>query len=126
MKKYYVPPKQGWLGQVFDSIFILALVFASLLTPLLLKSEGTVEEAVAKATTTWESLNLSAVEQVQWIKLGYDAEEAGALINNRFDYTVDPLWLVITIVVIAGYFIFMLRISDKEYKEIINEKFGEQ
>lgn len=126
MKQNYVPPKQGWFGQVFDSLFILALVFASLLIPLLLKSEAAADAVVATTKSTWQSLNLPAIEQAQWIKLGYDPEKAAALINTKFDYSVDPLWLGITILVMVGYFIFMLKVSDKEYREVIAEKFGEK
>lgn len=126
MKKNYVPPKQGWFGQVFDSLFILVLVFASLLIPLLLKSEAAADAVVATTKATWQSLNLPAIEQAQWIKLGYDPEKAAALINTKFDYSVDPLWLGITILVMVGYFIFMLKVSDKEYREVIAEKFGEK
>jgi hypothetical protein len=126
VKTNYVPPKQGWFGQVFDSVFILVLVFASLLAPLLLKSSAA-QEAAAAATTpvTWESLHLSAIEQEQWIKLGVDANKAAAMINTRFDYSIDFLSLGITVLVIAGYFTFMLKVSEKEYREIIAEKFGE-
>jgi hypothetical protein len=126
MKKNYVPPKQGWFGQVFDSLFILALVFASLLIPLLLKTEAAAEAVAVTAKATWESLHLSAIEQAQWIKLGYDPDKAAALINSKFDYSIDPLWLGITILVIVGYFVFMLKISDKEYREVIAEKFGDK
>ena len=126
MKKNYVPPKQGWFGQVFDSLFILALVFASLLIPLLLKTESAAEAVAVTAKATWESLHLSAIEQAQWIKLGYDPDKAAALINSKFDYSIDPLWLGITILVIVGYFVFMLKISDKEYREVIAEKFGDK
>lgn len=126
MKKNYVPPKQGWFGQVFDSLFILVLVFASLLIPLLLKSEAAADAVVATTKATWQSLNLPAIEQAQWIKLGYDPEKAAALINTKFDYSVDPFWLGITILVMVGYFIFMLKVSDKEYREVIAEKFGEK
>ena len=52
MKKNYVPPKQGWFGQIFDSIFILALVFASLLIPLLLKTEAAAEAVAVTAKAT--------------------------------------------------------------------------
>ncbi len=126
MKKNYVPPKQSWYGQVFDSIFILALVFASLLIPLLMKSADVVATAGNAAKSTWESLHLSAIEQAQWIKLGYDPEKTAALINTKFDYTIDPLWLGITILVIVGYFVFMLKVSDKEYRQVIAEKFGDK
>jgi hypothetical protein len=126
MKTNYVPPKQGWFGQVFDSLFILALVFASLLIPLLLKTEAATEAVAVTAKATWESLHLSAIEQAQWTKLGYDPDKAAALINTKFDYSIDPLWLGITILVIVGYFVFMLKVSDKEYREVIAEKFGDK
>jgi hypothetical protein len=127
MAERYEPPKQRWFGQIFDSLFILALVYTSLLLPLLFKAEATAEAASANheaVKTTWESLQLNPVVQQQWEKLGYDADKAAALINTRFDYTIDPLWLAITAVLLIGYFIFMLKVSDKEYREVIAEKFG--
>jgi hypothetical protein len=127
MKKYYSPPSQGIFGQIFDSLFILILVYASLMIPLLLKAEEKAESAAAAvqaaANATWESLGQNAVQQAQWIKLGFGPEEAAVLINDRFDYTIDPLMLVITIAVIAGYFIFMLTVSKRQYREVIAEKF---
>lgn len=126
MKKNYVPPKQGWFGQMFDSLFILALVFASLMIPLLLKTQAAAEAVAVTAKATWESLHLSAIEQAQWIKLGYDPDKAAALINSKFDYSIDPMWLGITILVVVGYFVFMLKVSDKEYREVIAEKFGDK
>ena len=126
MSKNYIPPKQGWVGQIFDSFFILALVYLSLYLPLFFKADATAAVAAsASAKPTWASLNLSPVVQQQWEKLGYDAEKAAALISNRFDYTIDPMWLIITAVVIVGYFFFVIKISDKEYREVIAEKFGE-
>lgn len=127
MKKHYSPPNQGLFGQIFDSLFILILVYASLMIPLLLKAEEKAESAVAAvaaaANSTWESLGQNAVQQAQWIKLGYNPEQAAVLINDRFDYTIDPLMLIITIAVIAGYFIFMLTVSKRQYREVIAEKF---
>jgi hypothetical protein len=126
-KENYVPPVQGWFGQVFDSLFILVLVFASLLAPLLLKTEAA-KGAVAGATPkiSWASLHLPAVEQAQWIKLGYSPDKAAALIGNKFDYGIDWPALGITALVIVGYFIFMLKVSDKQYREVIDEKFGRE
>ncbi|MFZ9642701.1 MAG: hypothetical protein ACO29L_04510 [Candidatus Methylopumilus sp.] len=126
MVKRYEPPKQRWFGQIFDSLFILALVYLSLLLPLLFKADAAADAANAAKDAvkpTWDSLHLSPVVQQQWEKLGYDADKAAALINTKFDYTIDPLWLAITIVVIIGYFVFMLKVSDKEYRQVIAEKF---
>ena len=125
MKKNYIPPKQGMLGQIFDTILVLVLVYASLMVPLLFKVEEKADAAKTAAVVkaSWESLGQNAIQQEQWIKLGYDPDKAAVLINNRFDYTIDPTMLVITILVVAGYFIFMLKVSDKQYREVIKEKF---
>jgi hypothetical protein len=125
MKQQYIPPKQGMLGQIFDTILVLVLVYASLMVPLLFTAEQKADAAktVAVNKASWESLGQNAVQQAQWIKLGYDPDKAAVLINNRFDYTIDPTMLIITILVVAGYFIFMLKISDKQYREVIKEKF---
>jgi len=72
---------------------------------------------------TWESLGQNEVMQAQWVKLGYDPDKAAAIINNRFDYTIDPMMLIITIFVVVGYFVIMLKVSDKQYREVIAEKF---
>jgi hypothetical protein len=124
MTKHYEPPKQGWFGQIFDSLFVLALVYLSLMLPLLFKAKEAAGAAAEVVKPTWESLQLSPVVQEQWEKLGYDAEKAAALINTKFDYTIDPTWLVITALVLIGYFVFMLKVSDKEYRQVIAEKFG--
>lgn len=128
MAAKYTPKKQSGLGQFIDSIFILVLVYVSLYIPLLLKSEPAAEQAAVEqaAKPTWESLDLAPVVQQQWEKLGYDAEKAAGLINSKFDYTIDPLMLLITVGVIVGYFVFMIKVSDKQYREVIAEKFGER
>ena len=115
MAAKYTPKKQSGLGQFIDSIFILVLVYVSLYIPLLLKSEPAAEQAAVEqaAKPTWESLDLAPVVQQQWEKLGYDAEKAAGLINSKFDYTIDPLMLLITVGVIVGYFVFMIKVSDK-------------
>jgi hypothetical protein len=127
MNKNYIPPKQGMFGQIFDTILVLLLVYASLMVPLLFKAEAKADAAAAthaaSVQVTWESLGQNAIQQEQWVKLGYDPDKAAELINSRFDYTIDPMMLIITILVVAGYFIFMLKVSDKEYREVIKEKF---
>ena len=127
MSKNYTPPTQGMFGQIFVSALILVLVYASLMLPLLIKANDKPVDAPAAtaevAKVTWESLGQNAVEQAQWVKLGYDPDKAATLINNRFDYTIDPTMLIITIIVVVGYFVLMLKISDKQYREVIAEKF---
>ena len=75
MKQNYTPPNQGLFGQVFDSILILVLVYASLMLPLLMKEEAKVAEPAAAAevvVNTWESLGQNEVMQAQWVKLGFE------------------------------------------------------
>ncbi len=126
MKQHYTPPNQGLLGQIFDSILILVLVYASLMLPLLMKTEAKAEEPAVAAevvVNTWESLGQNEIMQAQWVKLGHTPDSAATIINNRFDYTIDPMMLIITILVVVGYFVVVLKVSDKEYREVIAEKF---
>jgi hypothetical protein len=127
MKQHYTPPNQGMFGQIFDSILILVLVYASLMLPLLMKKDAAPADAPTAsaevAKVTWESLGQNEVMQAQWVKLGYDPDKAATLINNKFDYTIDPMMLIITIIVVVGYFVVVLKVSDKEYRQVIAEKF---
>jgi predicted PurR-regulated permease PerM len=138
MIKRYEPPRQSIGGQLFDVIFLLALVFLALFLPIWLKiavpsrveklPDGvtyTVGADGAKSWTglTWEKLGQNPVMQAQWEKLGYTKETAADIITQPFDYTIDVAGVVITAVVIVGYFIFMLVLSEKEYKQVIAEKF---
>ena len=127
MSKHYTPPSQGMFGQIFDSILILVLVYASLMLPLLMKKDAAPAAEPAAAAevvvNTWESLGQNEVMQAQWVKLGFDPDKAAVIINHRFDYTIDPMMLIITILVVVGYFVVVLKVSDKEYRQVIAEKF---
>lgn len=121
----YIPKIQHKRGQLFDSLFVLVLVYVSLYIPLFLESDTkSVDETVLTQAHTWESLDVSTVEQEQWQKLGFDETAAAEIINDKFDYTINPVMLVITALVIIGYFFFVLRVSQKQYREVIDEKFG--
>lgn len=134
----YNPPSQSIAGQLFDVAFLLALVFGSLFLPIWLKiavpsrveklPAGVSYTAAADGSKTWtglswEALGQNPVMQAQWEKLGYTKESAADIITQPFDYTIDTSGVVITAVVILGYFIFMLRMSEKEYRQVIAEKF---
>jgi len=114
------------------------LVFATLFLPLWLGiavpsrveklPEGvtyTVGADGAKAWEglSWEKLGQNPTMQAQWEKLGYTQETAADIITMRFDYTIDMLGLVVTGLVILGFFIFLVVMSDREYKQVIAEKF---
>jgi hypothetical protein len=121
------------MGQLIDSILLMVFVFGSLMLSLFYENIASAlglgaEDAAAAAATgpvTWESLGQNDVMQAQWEKLGYSVNDAAALINDRFDYTIDPVALIITAIVIIGYFVFLFRASDKEYREVLREKFDQ-
>lgn len=46
------------------------------------------------------------------------------IIQNKFDYTINWVQLIIMAIVLIGYFVFLFRASDQEYKEVIDEKFN--
>ncbi len=135
----YDPPKQSVPGQLFDVGFLLALVFAALFLPIWLGiavpsrveklPPGVTYTMAADKTTkqwkglTWESLGQNPVMQQQWKKLGYTKETAADIITMPFDYSVDVAGVVTTGCVILGYFLFLLFMSSKEYKQVIAEKF---
>lgn len=123
--KRYEPPKQSAFGQLFDCVFLLALVYATLFTPLILGLTGHGTTTVKPEVLTWETLNQNPTMQQQWEKLGYTPETAADLITARFDYTIEPISLGITALIIIGYFVFMIAMSEKEFREVIREKFNE-
>ena len=98
----------------------------------ILKSDnGLVKTIAADGTVTfenltWEALQQNAVMQAQWGKLGYDLQGAAEAITKRYDYTFDWLWLILTLAAIGGYFLFLVKQSDREYRQVIAEKFGDR
>lgn len=139
MAEVYVPPKQSVAGQLFDVGFLLALVFGALFVPIWLGiavpsrveklPEGVTYKTAADGTTktwdglTWEKLGQNPTMQAQWEKLGYTKETAADIITQRFDYTIDAPGVLITGLVIVCYFIFLMVMSNREYRQVIAEKF---
>jgi hypothetical protein len=82
------------------------------------------EGNVAFENLTWEALHQNATMQAQWGKLGIDLEGAAAAITKRYDYSFSWLGLILTLVAVGGYFAFLVKQSDKEYRQVIAEKFG--
>lgn len=123
MKKFYEPPKQAAAGQIFDSVFLLILIYLVLLAPLLLGLTAGNTVTQMPEVVTWETLGQNPTMVAQWEKLGFTMDEAAVLIAERFDYTIKPIPLIITTLVVIGYFVMLMVMSDKEYREVIAEKF---
>jgi len=124
---HYQPPTQSAIGQFFDSVFLLVLVLVALFAPLYLglAGGGKTELAVADKTT-WAGLGQNAVQQAQWEKLGLTPDTAASMITSRFDYSFNFVELIITAVVVVGYFVLLFRFSKTEYGEVISERFGKK
>jgi predicted PurR-regulated permease PerM len=138
MAKICIPPKQSVAGQLFDVAFLLALVFAALFIPLWLKiavpsrveklPDGVSYTLAADGTKqwtglTWEKLGQNPTMQAQWEKLGYTVESAADIITQPFDYSIDTVGVLLTGAVVIGFFVFLVVMSDREYRQVIAEKF---
>lgn len=125
-KEKYDPPKQSAFGQIFDSLFLLALVGLSLFAPLWLGLAGGGKTALEFADKTWTGMKQNEITQAAYEKLGYTAETAHDLLASRFDYAFSMPEAIITAIVIAAYFLFVFRFSDQEYRDVIRERFGDK
>lgn len=127
MKKApYEPPTQSIFGQIVDAVLMLVLVLVTLYLPLLLGLAGGGTTAKTFDNPTWETLGQNAAMAGQWEKLGFDPVKAAEIIGKRFDYEFSWIALAVTALVILAYFVGMLRWSDKEYRDVIAEKFGDE
>jgi len=123
-KPRYQPPQQSKLGQVIDSLFLLALVFIALFAPLYLGLAGGGKTAIQFAEKTWAGLGQNETMAAQWEKLGFTPESAAELIGSRFDYSFSTIELLITAIVVVAYFYILFHWSKKEYRDVIDEKFN--
>ena len=124
----YTPPRQSKLGQVFDVLVLLVLTIGALYVPLLFGLAGGAKEAKPVENPTWESLGQNPVMVERWNALGFtDPASVNEMITARYDYWAFSTWeLILMVVVVVGYFAIVIKFSDKEYREVIAEKFGER
>lgn len=121
----YQPPKQSLAAQIFDVITLLVLTIGALYVPLYLGLAGAAKTPAPIANPTWEALGQNATEQAQWSALGItDPAAANDIITARFDYSFSWSALIVMAVLVIGYFVLVVRLSDKEYREVIDERFG--
>jgi hypothetical protein len=121
----YQPPKQSLAGQIFDVITLLVLTIGALYVPLYLGLAGAAKTPAPIANPTWEALGQNTTEQAQWAALGItDPAAANDIITARFDYSFSWSALIVMAVLVIGYFVLIVRLSDKEYREVIDERFG--
>ena len=122
----YIPPDQSKIGQMIDVIVLMGLAVGALYVPLKLGFSGAAKViATPVENPTWETLGQSAAQAAQYEALGYTPASAHDLILARFDYSFSWASLILMAVVIIGYFFMMMKLSGQEYRDVINEKFGE-
>jgi hypothetical protein len=121
----YTPPQQPKVMQWFDIICVVAAIFFALWFPLYMGWAGISKTMEKIENPTWEALKQTPAQVEQWVKLGYaDAAAAHDLIQNRWDYSINWMQLVFLAVVLVGYFVFLFKASDREYRDVIDEKFN--
>ena len=120
----YQPPRQSRFGQVVDVLTLLVLSLGALYLPLYMGLAGRTASPSPQDSPSWESLGQNEVMVERWTSLGYaDPAAAQDIITSRFDYSFSILSLLVMVVVVVGYFILMMRLSEREYREVIAEKF---
>ena len=123
----YKPPKQSLAGQIFDVITLLILTVGALYIPLYLGLAGAAKTPAPITNPTWEALGQNATEQQQWSALGItDPAAANDMITARFDYSFSWAALIVMTVLVIGYFVLVVRLSDREYRDVIDERFGKK
>ena len=121
----YTPPEQPKVMQFVDIVFLVAAIFAALWLPLKAGWAGAAKSIDVIADPTWETLGQTPAMVEQWVKLGYaDAAAAHDVIQNNFHYSIDWFQLIVMAAVVIGYFVFLFRASDMEYRQVIDEKFN--
>jgi hypothetical protein len=121
----YTPPQQSKALQLFDIACVVAAIFVALWFPLHMQWAGNTKVMETIANPTWEALRQTPAQIEQWVKLGYaDAAAAHDIIQNKWDYTINWTQLALLVVALVGYFVFLFKASDREYRDVIDEKFN--
>ncbi|MFO1088790.1 MAG: hypothetical protein U1E46_04320 [Hyphomicrobiales bacterium] len=120
---HYEPPKQGWAGQLIDVLTLLVLTVGALYLPLYMGLAGGGKVTTEMTDPTWEKLQQNEAMQHAWTQLGLDPAGAAAIINSRFDYSFSLFELIVLVVVVLGYFLLVVNLSGKEYRDVIAERF---
>jgi hypothetical protein len=122
----YQPPKQGMAAQIVDVCVLLILVIGALYLPLYLGLAGAAKMPHPVDNPTWQTLDQTQTEQQQWEALGMDPASANDIITARFDYSFSWVALIVMAILVVGYFVLVVRLSDREYRDVIRERFDER
>ncbi|WP_214366825.1 hypothetical protein [Pseudonocardia sp. H11422] len=129
----YEPPVQSKRGQLIDAATVLVLIFATLFaTTFLVQESQTADTPAGEPTRQLDELPITAAERAQFEKLiesgtadlpavtaAVDASQGD---SGKYDFRVPAL--IGTAALLAIYLTFVYRTSFREYREVIEEKFG--
>lgn len=130
----YESPQQARWSQLADAVIILALLFVTLFATTLVMQ---LEESESSTSAPSEQVRLSdlpinEIEREQYQKMIDAGVTDLASVNqavadnqaatDKYDFSLAAL--LGTIVLLAGYLGFVYRTSFREYREVIEEKFG--
>lgn len=127
----YQPPSQSMRGQFIDALFILVLLFVTLFaTTYIAQSGGDSGGGSAEAKPISE-LPVSSTEKQQLQEVVNedvaDLEAVNSAVEanptpDKYDFSV--LALILTAALLGTYLVFVYWSSFREYREVIEEKFG--
>lgn len=125
----YRPPQQSVRGQLLDAAVVLVLIFVTLFATTYLTEAAETPSADPRPLA---ELPLTPGERVQYQKMIDSgtadlatiaaAVEANQASDDKYD--IDVLALVGTALLLALYLAFVYRTSFREYREVVEEKFG--
>lgn len=125
----YQPPVQSKRGQLIDAVTVLVLIFATLFGTTYLVQEAAAPDAPARPLA---ELPINDTERAQYQKMIDSGTTDLAAINasveshqnNADKYAIDVWALLGTAALLAAYLGFVYRASFREYREVIEERFG--
>ena len=125
----YQPPQQSVRGQLLDAAVVLVLIFVTLFATTYLTEAA---ETPSGDPRPLAELPLTPGERVQYQKmidsgtadLATIAASVEANQPSADKYDIDVLALLGTAALLAVYLGFVYRVSSREYREVIEEKFG--
>jgi hypothetical protein len=128
--KVYEPPRQSIGGQVRDAVVIVLLVFIVLFGVTFVVSNDSAG-AGDDAPKALSQLDITPAERQQFQKMidvgvtDLEGVNAAVAANHPRDdkYVIDWPLLILTVGSIAAYLVIVVRISLKEYREVVRERF---
>src|SRR5690606_9461162 len=126
--------RQSGRSQFVDAAVLLVLLFVTLFATTWIVERTAAADAGASAYSSKkvDELPLTADEKKQYQTMVDEGMVDEATVNQQVadnapskdKYPINPLVLLATAVLLFGYLAFVYRMSFKEYREVIEHKFG--